>query len=53
MPMIQLPLLTIDLTADWGELNSFLFPLQLTYRFIIFLLEKVFTDRMPFIPTYP
>ena len=56
MPMIQLPLLTIDLTADWGELTSFLFSLQtgeLTNHFIIFLFEKVFRDRMPFIPTYP
>ena len=56
MPMIQLPLLTIDLTADWGELTSFLFSLQtgeLTYHSIVFLSEKVFTDKMLFIPTYP
>ena len=56
MPMIQLPLLTIDLTADWGELTSCPFFLQtgeLTYHFIIFLFETVFTDRIPFIPTYP
>ena len=39
MPMIQLPLLTIDLTADRGELTSFLFSLQtgeLTFVFFSF-----------------
>ena len=50
MPMIQLPLLTIDLTADRGELTSFQTG-ELTFAF--FLSEKVFADKRPFIPTYP